>query len=242
MGVGDQSLGQEGNAAAPGDEGGAAGRSRRLREPLSRERIEIAALALIEREGLAAFSIRKLGQVLGCEAMSIYHYFPSKAHIMDALVDHIIAEMFPIAPADLPWEERLRRTARQWRDLLKKRPSLFTFVATHRLNTRLGLRWINEMLKMCAAAGLTREQTVRMFRTFGYYLNGAILDETAGYARGPSTVEPVPDDEVARDYPEVIAAGPYFRESEWDKTFDFGVELLIEGYARLAKENRRHPA
>ena len=32
-----------------------------------------------------------------------------------------------------------------------------------------------------------------MFRTFGYYLNGAILDETAGYARGPSTVEPVPD-------------------------------------------------
>ena len=132
-----------------------------------------------------------------------------------------------------------------WMELLVAHPAwvpTLKELCWHRLNTRLGLRWINEMLKMCAAAGLTREQTVRMFRTFGYYLNGAILDETAGYARGPSTVEPVPDDEVARDYPEVIAAGPYFRESEWDKTFDFGVELLIEGYARLAKENKRDRA
>ena len=62
-----------------------------------------------------------------------------------------------------------------------------------RLNTRLGLRWLNETLELCAASGLPGEQSVRLFRTFGYYLNGAILDETAGYARGPSTIEPVPD-------------------------------------------------
>jgi len=217
---------------------GASAKGGRAREPLSRERIELAALDVIEKQGLPAFSIRRLGQALGVEAMSIYHYFPSKAHIMDALVDHIIEEMFPFPPAELPWEERLRRVAHQWRALLSRRPSLFVFLATHRLNTRKGLRWINETLKMCLAAGLTREQTVRMFRTFGYYLNGAILDETAGYARGPSTIEPVPDEEVVRDYPEVAAAGPYFRASEWDKTFAFGVDLLIAGYARLADESR----
>jgi len=213
--------------------------TRRTREPLSRERIELAALELIEREGLAAFSIRKLGTALGVEAMSIYHYFPSKAHIMDALIDHIIEEMFPFPPADLTWKERLRITAHQWRDLLKRRPSLFTFVATHRLNTRKSLRWLNEVLRMCGDAGLTREQTVRMFRSFGYYLNGAVLDETAGYARGPSTVEPVPDEEIAKDYPEVAAAAPYFRAGEWDKTFDFGVDLLLEGYAQLAEEGEK---
>lgn len=213
--------------------------SSQSREPLSRERIAIAALELIEAEGLPAFSIRRLGRVLGVEAMSIYHYYPSKAHIMDALIDHIIEEMFPFPPADLPWSERMRRVAYQWRALLVRRPSLFTFVATHRLNTRKGLRWINDTLRLCGEAGLTHEQTVRMFRTFGYYLNGAILDETAGYARGPSTVEAVPEDEVARDYPEVIAAGPYFQPREWDATFAFGVDLLIEGYARLAEANRR---
>jgi hypothetical protein len=159
---------------------------------------------------------------------------------MDALIDHIIAEFFPFPPADLPWDERLRRVARQWRDLLSKRPSLFVFTATHRLNTRKGMRWINETLKLCAGAGLTHEHTVRMFRTFGYYLNGAILDETAGYARGPSTVEPVPAEEMAREFPEVVAAAPYFRSSEWDTTLAFGIDLLIDGYARLAEEDRKN--
>jgi len=81
---------------------------------------------------------------------------------------------------------------------------------------------------------------VRMFRTFGYYLNGAILDETAGYSRGPSTVEPVPEEELAREFPEVIAAAPYFRASEWETTLAFGMDLLIEGYARLAEADRKN--
>src|SRR4051812_14453640 len=57
---------------------------------LSRERIAAVALALVDREGLAALSTRRLGDELGCEAMSIYHHFPNKAHLMDALVDLMI--------------------------------------------------------------------------------------------------------------------------------------------------------
>jgi AcrR family transcriptional regulator len=210
----------------------------RPREPLSRERIELAALELIEREGLPAFSIRRLGQVLGCQAMSIYHYFPSKAHIMDALIDHILAELLPLPPAELKWTERLRRIGWQWRALVTRRPSLFVFIATHRLNTRKALRWLDAVLQLCTEAGLTHEQAVRMFRTFGYYLNGAALDETAGYARGPTTIEPVPEDEMRLEYPHVVAAGPYFRPGEWDETFGFGLELLLDGYVRLAEANR----
>ena len=47
------------------------------KEPLSSERLELAALELIEEEGMAAFSTRRLAARLGYEAMSIYHYFPS---------------------------------------------------------------------------------------------------------------------------------------------------------------------
>jgi AcrR family transcriptional regulator len=213
-------------------------KSPRPRENLSRERIEIAALDLIEREGLAAFSIRKLGQALGCEAMSIYHYFPSKAHLMDALIDYVIDGMFPLPPADLPWIERLRRVAWQWREVVTKRPSLFIFLATHRLNTPKALRWLNAVLKLCTEGGLTHEQSVRMFRTFGYYLMGAGLDETAGYARGPSTVAPVPDEVMRRDYPHVLAAGAFFQPGEFATTFEFGIEIILEGYARLAEANR----
>ena len=64
------------------------------RVALSRERIEIEALALIDAHGIEAFSTRKLGQRLGCEAMSIYHHFASKAHVFDALVDRVLGGMY----------------------------------------------------------------------------------------------------------------------------------------------------
>jgi AcrR family transcriptional regulator len=212
------------------------------RAPLSAERIEIEALALIEREGLAAFSTRKLAAALGCEAMSIYHYFPSKQHLMDALIDRVIGEMPPIPGPGLPWIERLEQLARDWRRVVTARPNLFVFVGTHRLNTPKCLVWLNSVLGLFAECGLTREDGVRLFRAFGYYLMGAALDETSGYARGPSTVAPTPPEIMARDFPNVAAAGRYFQSSEYDATFDLGLRLLLEGAARMIGERRRDAA
>src|SRR5881394_2667146 len=78
-------------AKRPG--GTAARRGHGPSQPLSRDRIVDAALALIHDDGLAAFSTRKLGERLGCEAMSIYHHFPSKQHLLDALVDQAISSV-----------------------------------------------------------------------------------------------------------------------------------------------------
>ena len=75
---------------------------------LSRDRIAAAALALVDREGLTALSTRRLGDELGCEAMSIYHHFPSKAHLMDALLDLMLAEARVPAAHEEDWLERLR--------------------------------------------------------------------------------------------------------------------------------------
>ncbi|HEU4603874.1 MAG TPA: hypothetical protein VFS24_18000, partial [Steroidobacteraceae bacterium] len=53
--------------------------------------------------------------------------------------------------------------------------------------------------------------------------------ETAGYARGPSAAEPVSDDFVARECPNLIEAAPFFQEKHWDATFDYGVDALLAG-------------
>jgi len=45
-----------------------------------------AFLGQIDRDGLAGFSTRKLGEALGVQAMSLYHHFPSKAHVLDAVL------------------------------------------------------------------------------------------------------------------------------------------------------------
>lgn len=83
------------------------------REPLSAERIEHTALDLIEREGMAAFSTRKLAAELGCEAMSIYHYFPSKGHLLDALVDRVVGTEMTVPEGDVRhWRPALEAAAR----------------------------------------------------------------------------------------------------------------------------------
>lgn len=209
------------------------------RESLSAERIELAALELIEEQGLSAFSLRKLAKKLGCEAMSIYHYFPSKGHLMDALVDRVISEMLPVPDKGLPWIERVRIAMMDWRRVFTSRPSLYIFMATHRLNTPAALRMLDGIIGLFCDGGLEREEAVRVFRALGYYLMGAGLDETAGYTHGPSTVEPVPGDIMQREYPNVVAAAPYFRAIEWDKTFELGLDLLLRSVEELVEERRQ---
>lgn len=217
-------------------------RSNGKRKPLTRERIETAALALIEKHGLQAFSTRKLAAVLHCEAMSIYHHFPSKAHLMDALLDRVLGEI-QIPQEDLPWQERMRGTLYAFRAMALAHPEFFQFVALRRTNTRGGLAFLESILRMFEEGGFDVESTARLFRAVGYYLTGATLDETAGYARGPSAAEPVPPAEVARDFPLVAKVNPYFQPKELDATFDLGLDIIFAGVeARAPRKRPRRPA
>jgi len=203
------------------------------KDPLSSERIELAALELIEQEGMAAFSTRKLAARLGYEAMSIYYYFPSKGHLMDALVNRVVAsELTVVAPGAGNWRAQLETTAWEWRAMALRHPALFPYLANHRFNTPTALRFLNGVIGVLTHTGLDHELAVRLFRDVGYFLNGAMTDETAGYSRGPSTVEPVPDEVMQRDFPEVVAAGRWFAEPERQKTFEVGLRLLLDGIER----------
>ena len=213
---------------------------KRKREALGRERIVQAALALIERDGLPEFSTRKLGAELGCEAMSIYHFFPSKRHLLDALVDHAVAS---IAMPDraLPALERVRRLAYAYRAMAHRYPRLYSLVAVHRLNTAVGVRFIEAVLGMAREATGDDESAARLFRAVGYYLTGAAIDETAGYAKGPSAADPVGNDLIEKECPLLLRCARYFQRPEWDKTFVLGLEALMAASPARASRKRRRP-
>lgn len=214
----------------------ARGKTSGEREPLSAERIERAALELIETEGLAEFSTRKLATQLGREAMSIYHYFPSKGHLMDALVDRVVGEeMSVLVPGAEPWRAQIMAATAEWRALALRRPNFFSYLALHRLNTPTGLTWLNGMIGVFLRMGADEEQAVRMFRALGYYITGALLDETAGYTRGPSTVAPVAEEMMVERYPAVVGAARWFAPAEREKTFWDGLRILLDGMEREAR-------
>jgi AcrR family transcriptional regulator len=204
---------------------------RAAKEPLSPERIEVAALELIEAEGMAGFSTRKLAGMLGREAMSIYHYFPSKEHLLDALVDRVMgSELTVLDPTVRDWRRALEGSAQEWRRMGAKHPHFFGYLVNHRLNTPTALRWLNSLLGLFQTVSPSEELAVRSFRALGYFLAGAVLDETAGYARGPSTVAPVPDAVMAAEYPFVVKAGRWFREDQWDATFELGLAAHLDAF------------
>jgi AcrR family transcriptional regulator len=166
--------------------------------------------------------------------MSIYHHYPSKHHLLDAMVDHAIASV-ALPPQDLPPAERLRQAMYAYRAMARRLPALFPLVAVHRLNTPTGVRFIESILALVQAVVPDPELAARHFRTLGYFLVGAALDETSGYARGPSAAEPVDNGFIARECPRLAQSAPYFQAKHWDATFELGVQAMLAAMLRDAE-------
>ena len=206
------------------------------RAKLSRDMIETAAFEVIEREGLSGFSMRKLAQALGCEAMSIYHHYASQAHLFEALVERLVGEL-EIPPRELQWRQRARAVMGDFRAVGRAHPAFAPFLVTYRMNSPKCLKWLDGVLGVFEDGGFGKERAARLFRAAGYYLMGAILDETAGYTKGASAVTTVEDEQLRRDFPNVAAAGQYFTVTEFDKTFDIGLDMLLDEMEREVAGN-----
>jgi AcrR family transcriptional regulator len=204
------------------------------RQPLSPARILQSALALVHDEGLAALSTRRLGERLHCEAMSIYHHYPSKQHLLDAMVDHVLSSIqLPSAGGDAM--QRVRAAFHAYRTMAHKHPAFFPYAALHRLNTPSGVRFIESLLALFRDAVPDDALAARYFRVAGYYLVGASLDETAGYAKGPSAAEPVSDAYIREFCPQLTQAARYFQRDQWDATFELGIDALLTAMEADAK-------
>lgn len=197
-------------------------------------------MALSAKDGLEALSMRRLGAALGVEAMSLYHFFPSKQHLVDALVDEAIGSLeFP--PAGLPPVERMRRVMHSYRAMSHRYAHLYPMLAVHRLNTPTGVRMIERALEIAQDLTGDEETGARAFRTLGYYLMGAALDETRGYAKGPSAAEPATNDFIARECPRLARSGRFFAREHWDRTFENGLEDMLAGMTRRKKPRAVKP-
>ena len=88
------------------------------RIPLSRDRVLRAAVAFADESGIGSLSMRKLGEALGVEAMSLYNHVANKDDLLDGMVDFVFSEIdLPSGGAD--WKTSMRHrgvsAARLWR-------------------------------------------------------------------------------------------------------------------------------
>src|SRR4051794_32624051 len=99
------------------------------RSPLSRERVLLAAVALADEHGMASLSMRRLGDVLGVEAMSLYNHVASKDELLDGMVDLVFGEIdLPVGGAD--WKTAMRERAQSARQALGRHPWVIVLMST----------------------------------------------------------------------------------------------------------------
>lgn len=159
------------------------------RMPLDRGRIVSTAIEFIDEYGLAGLSMRRLGAMLGVEAMALYRYVPSKEDLLDAVVEALVEGMSRdddvlTSPQD-GWQDFLQRLAHGIRRVALDHPKTFPLVASRPpeapwLRPPLrSLAWVEVFLVGLVDEGFTDEAAVRAYRAFSSFLLGHLLLEVS---------------------------------------------------------------
>lgn len=197
---------------------------------LEPEKIVAQALALIDESGLEAFSWRKLAARLEVEPMSLYHYYPSKGHLLDAVADRLIAEV--VIPKKGAWQDRVRTTMRRYRKVAHQHPRAFLLMATRRYNHPDSLRFLEGLLGIFRAAGFGPQGAARAFRLLGYFLHGALLSElTVEGRQADPTPSAIDNQDLPEPLPHLREAAPYLGPNHLEATFEAGLEALLASLA-----------
>ena len=106
---------------------------------LSRDLVLSTALALVDAEGLDALTMRRLGQELKRDPMSLYRYAANRAALLDGVSEMVFSEL-AVFPDDPDWQAQLRRIAHDLRLLALRHPNVVPLLVTRPLSTPLGLR------------------------------------------------------------------------------------------------------
>ena len=197
-------------------------------EPLTPAAIVDAALRLIDGEGLETFSTRKLGQALGVEAMALYHHFPSRAALLDAVAERLIADVaLPSETSDvIGW---LGEVVRRYIAVARWHPESFLLLAARRFNTEAALRFVERVIAVLVEAGVRIDVAVDIFRGVGAFANGAALADIAVRAsRGAALAESGVD---AGRLPHVARAGHWLGPAHIERQFERNLDMLLAGVA-----------
>jgi AcrR family transcriptional regulator len=155
-------------------------------QTLTKSLIAGEALALIDAEGLDAFSTRKLGTRLGVEAMALYHHFPSK-HLLTAEIAATLRAQIPLPPADLGWRSWLGQAARSWRAMVLAHPNAVPLLIAHPADEGDALSAAQR--HVLETAGLTPHDATRAARLLAAFVTGAVQSEIAQPEDAPAIFE-----------------------------------------------------
>ncbi|MEO1590759.1 MAG: TetR/AcrR family transcriptional regulator C-terminal domain-containing protein [Cyanobacteria bacterium J06632_22] len=211
--------------------------SSRRAQPLSRTQVIAAALQLADAQGIEALSMRKLADTLGVKAMSLYNHVKNKDDLLDAIVDHVVAEM-ALPSLEQPWKDAMRERALSTHQILLHHPWA-TLPLVSRVNVGPAmLHRLEATLACLQAAGFSLPLADHAWNAMDSHIYGFTLQalnfpfESEDYATAAADyVEMIP----AETYPTLNQLTQLVMHRQYDglHDFEFGLSLVLDGLETL---------
>ncbi|WP_030769436.1 TetR/AcrR family transcriptional regulator [Streptomyces sp. NRRL F-2664] len=199
---------------------------------LTQDRLAAAALAVIDREGLAGLSMRAVAVELGISTMALYRYVQDRGELEALVVELVLGSVDSTPPpaATGTWQARITLLVDRLRATVGAHPDVLPLTFTHRHRSPSVLRWGETVLGVLTEAGLGPEERIVALRALLAYVIGAIQQEHLGALSGAGTaaIARLP----AADFPHLTEAARGAPSLTPDREFHGGLALLLAGLDR----------
>jgi AcrR family transcriptional regulator len=151
--------------------------------PVDYRKILLAALAIADERGLAAVSMRAVGERVGVSAMALYPHVSSKDALLDGIVDVLLAELLPPLddlPAEADWWTRMAAVAHEVRRLAVRHPSAFSLLLARPSVTPDAVRATDVLYHALLDAGVPDAEVDRIERLVSTFVLGFAASEVNG--------------------------------------------------------------
>jgi AcrR family transcriptional regulator len=195
---------------------------------LTPDQLAAAALAVIDRDGLAELTMRAVATQLGVSTMGLYRYVRDRRELEALVVELVLGtvEASP-PPPGRPWRERVAEMVERVRAVAGAHPEVVPLTLTHRHSSPSLLRWSETVLEILDEAGLRGRQRAVALRGLLGYVIGAIQLEHLGplSGTGTATMAQLPGE----DFPFLADTARHARTVGPDEEFREGLGFLLRG-------------
>jgi AcrR family transcriptional regulator len=217
-------------------------RTRSGREPLSRERILDAATELADRDGIGAVSMRRLGQHLGVEAMSLYKHVGGKDDVLAGIADRVASE-FALPSADAEWRTAVRDSSIAAHAVLLRHPWAGPLLESILEPGPARLTYLNAVVGVLRGAGLSLPDVAHAFGTLDSHLYGFTMQVVSWPFEADDMSEVAAAMAAGLDadrYPHLIAMASLAasRRGGIPVDYTFGLDLILDGLERRLQAGR----
>jgi AcrR family transcriptional regulator len=209
----------------------------------TRHDVLVAALRLIDDDGIDALSMRRLGRALGRDPMRLYRYAENKDDLLDGVVELVLSEWeVPAAASAQGWPEVLRASAHTYRRLALNHPHVVPLIVTRPLDTPLGLRPLGtlrpleSLLELLIDAGFDPRGALHAVRHYMGFLQGHVLTELQERVHDPNETDTTLRLGLYRlppkEFPRLRALADDLGAYDGTGELDHGLDIVLEGLRR----------